>query len=401
MQREILSVLYTAEKSDDSLFPPRSVSAVAERKSFFSKFPRAFSNSPDIHFHKRDFVGKKPNVRLKLRIVRLYIKIKIRVHYVKEKRMIAVLGALFANGLITLLKFIAAVFTGSSGMMAEALHSLADTTNQVFLLLGLRFYKRPASEKHPFGYGKERFFWSFIAAIFIFGVGATYAIYEGIEKIRHPHEPTNLFWAYLVLGISFVLESGSIALALYQEVKEAHHENLTFSEYLSESKDPTAKTVIFEDSAALIGIIIAAGGLLLGQFRVGPADGMLWDGIASVAIGVVLAIVAFYLARSSRGLLLGEAATKKDVDAICQAIQTHPNVVEVVELLTMHLAPKQILVNAHVNLRDELTNEQIVQTNSEIEAKMKEAVPKVDMIFLETASVKNSKIKKLIPEHIG
>ena len=106
--------------------------------------------------------------------------------------MLAVLGALVANGLITILKFIAAVFTGSSGMMAETLHSLADTTNQVFLLLGLRFYKRPASEKHPFGYGKERFFWSFIAAIFIFGVGATYAIYEGIEKIRHPHEITNL-----------------------------------------------------------------------------------------------------------------------------------------------------------------------------------------------------------------
>ncbi len=166
--------------------------------------------------------------------------------------MLAVLGALVANGLITILKFIAAVFTGSSGMMAEALHSLADTTNQVFLLLGLRFYKRPASEKHPFGYGKERFFWSLIAAIFIFGVGATYAIYEGIEKIRHPHEITNLSLAYWILGISFVLEAASIALALYQEIGEAHHEGMTFGEYLRESKDPTAKTVIFDDSAALL-----------------------------------------------------------------------------------------------------------------------------------------------------
>src|ERR671938_1652988 len=122
--------------------------------------------------------------------------------------MLAVLGALFANGLITVLKFIAAVFTGSSGMMAEALHSLADTTNQVFLLLGLRFYRRTASEKHPFGYGKERFFWSFIAAIFIFGVGATYAIYEGLVKLRHPHAPENFGWAYAVLGLSFVLEGG-------------------------------------------------------------------------------------------------------------------------------------------------------------------------------------------------
>src|SRR6187431_384246 len=138
--------------------------------------------------------------------------------------MLAVLGALFANAIIAILKLVAAVMTGSSGMMAEALHSIADTTNQVFLLLGLRFYKRPASEKHPFGFGKERFFWSFIAAIFIFGVGATYAIYEGISKLSHPHPPENLAWAYWVLGVSFVLESGSIGLAIFQEMKEARHE---------------------------------------------------------------------------------------------------------------------------------------------------------------------------------
>src|SRR6187455_1807350 len=144
--------------------------------------------------------------------------------------MLAVLGALFANGLITILKLVAAFVTGSSGMMAEAFHSVADTTNQVFLLLGLRFYKRPASRKHPFGYGKERFFWSFIAAIFIFGVGSTYAIYEGVAKLTHPHAPENLQWAYWVLGISFVLEGASIALAIWQEMKEAHHEGLTFIE---------------------------------------------------------------------------------------------------------------------------------------------------------------------------
>jgi cation diffusion facilitator family transporter len=315
--------------------------------------------------------------------------------------MLAVLGALIANGLITILKFIAAVMTGSSGMMAEALHSLADTTNQVFLLLGLRFYKRPASEKHPFGYGKERFFWSFIAAIFIFGVGATYAIYEGIEKVRHPHEPGNLAWAYWVLGISFVLEAGSIALALYQEIGEAHHEGLTFGEYLRESKDPTAKTVIFEDSAALLGIVIAAAGLLLGHYRVPPYDGTRWDGIASITIGVVLAVVAFSLARSSRGLLLGEAATKKSVEAIRQAINNHPNVQEVVELLTMHLAPKQILVTAHVNLKDDLTNAQIVKSIDEIEAEIKKAEPKVDMIFLETARQRDADVKSVMLRHIG
>ena len=315
--------------------------------------------------------------------------------------MLAVLGALVANGLITILKFIGAIFTGSSGMMAETLHSLADTTNQVFLLLGLRFYKKPASEKHPFGFGKERFFWSFIAAIFIFGVGATYAIYEGIEKIRHPHEITNLAWAYWILGISFVLEAASIALALYQEIGEAHHEGLTFSEYLKESKDPTAKTVIFEDSAALMGIVLAAAGLLLGQYKVPPAEGVMWDGIASVTIGVVLAIVAFGLARSARGLLLGEAATKKNVAAIREAIESHPNVGGVVELLTMHLAPKQILVNAHINLKNELSNTEIIQTIAEVEEAMKKAEPKVDMIFLETASLRDTDIKEANPKHIG
>ena len=299
--------------------------------------------------------------------------------------MLAVLGALFANGLIAVLKFAGAFITGSSGMMAEALHSVADTTNQIFLLLGLRFYKRPASDKHPFGYGKERFFWSFIAAIFIFGVGATYAIYEGIEKLRHPHAPTNLKWAYLVLAISFVLEACSIALAIYQEVKEAHHEGVTFSEYLRESKDPTAKTVLFEDSAALIGIVIAAAGLVLTEYQVGGAAGAYWDGLASIIIGLVLAIVAFVLARSARGLLLGEAATTKVLEAIKSAIESHPAVEKVVELLTMHLAPKQILINTQVKLRDDLSTSRIVGVIEEIEDRIKRAEPKVEMIFIELA----------------
>ena len=315
--------------------------------------------------------------------------------------MLAVLGALFANGIITVLKFIAAVITGSSGMMAEALHSFADTTNQVFLLLGLRFYKRPASGKHPFGYGKERFFWSFIAAIFIFGVGATYAIYEGVVKLSHPHPPENLKWAYWVLAISFVLEAGSICLAVYQEVKEAHHEGLTFFAYLRESKDPTAKTVIFEDSAALLGIVIAGVGIYLTDHHTGPGDGAYWDGLASIVIGLILAVVAFVLARSSRGLLLGEAANPKKVTAIKEAIESHTNVVKVVELLTMHLAPKQILINAHVNLRDDLVTGDIVQTIEEVEDLIRRAEPKVEMIFLEAARQSQSSEHDVVPEHIG
>lgn len=316
--------------------------------------------------------------------------------------MLAVVGALFANALIAVMKLAAAFITGSSGMMAEALHSIADTTNQVFLLLGLRFYQRPASKKHPFGYGKERFFWSFIAAIFIFGVGSTYAIYEGVVKLNHPHAPENLFWAYLVLGLSFLLEAGSISLAIYQEVKEARAERLSFIQYLRESKDPTAKTVLFEDSAALLGILIAAAGLYLTEHHAGPGGGAYWDGLASILIGVVLAIVAFALARTSRALLLGEAASAKTVKAIRAAIESHPNVIKVVEILTMHLAPKQILINAHVNLRNDLVTDDIEKTNEEIESLIMKAEPKVALIFLETARKrKKSGTTEIVPEHVG
>jgi cation diffusion facilitator family transporter len=315
--------------------------------------------------------------------------------------MWAVLAALLANALITILKFVAAGITGSSGMMAEALHSLADTTNQIFLLLGLRFYKRPASKKHPFGYGKERFFWSFIAAIFIFGVGATYSLYEGYAKLRHPHPPEHLAWAYWVLGLSFLLETASIVIAIRQEMGEARREGLTFREYLRESKDPTAKTVILEDSAALIGIAIATLGIYLTEHQVWPGSGAYWDGLASMTIGVVLALVAFVLARSSRALLLGEAATPNSTAAIRKAIESHPNVCEVVELLTMHLAPNQILVNAHINLRNQLTTDEIEQTIGEIETSIKRAEPKVYNIFLEAARESTEEERETIPQPVG
>jgi divalent metal cation (Fe/Co/Zn/Cd) transporter len=204
-----------------------------------------------------------------------------------------------------------------------------------------------------------------------------------------------------VLAISFLLEGASIALAIYQENKEAHHEGLTFFAYIRESKDPTAKTVIFEDSAALVGIVIAASGLLLTEHHTGPGAGAYWDGVASILIGVVLAIVAFVLARTSRGLLLGEAANPKSRQAIRAAIESHPNVVKVIELLTMHLAPKQILINAHVNLRDDLVTDDIEQTNEEIETLIRKAEPKVELIFLETARESHSSKREVVPEHVG
>jgi len=176
---------------------------------------------------------------------------------------------------------------------------------------------------------------------------------------------------------------------------------LSFGEYLRESKDPTAKTVLFEDSAALIGIVIAATGLLLTDYQVGGAAGAYWDGVASISIGLVLAIVAFVLARTSRGLLLGEAANPKVVTAIKQAIEGHHNVERVVELLTMHLAPKKILINAHVKLRPELVTDDIVNSIQEIEERIKSAEPKVEMIFLEAARDDQVDGHRTVAEHVG
>jgi divalent metal cation (Fe/Co/Zn/Cd) transporter len=198
-----------------------------------------------------------------------------------------------------------------------------------------------------------------------------------------------------------VLESGSIGLAIYQEVKEAHHEGLSFRQYLRESKDPTAKTVLFEDSAALLGIVIAGAGLVLTEYQVGGSAGAYWDGVASILIGLVLAIVAFVLARSSRGLLLGEAANSKAVKAISQAIESHSNVERLVELLTMHLAPKQILINAHVKIKEGLVTSEIEQTIEEVEARIKEAEPKVEMIFLEVARGGHAIAPKELPGQAG
>ena len=204
-----------------------------------------------------------------------------------------------------------------------------------------------------------------------------------------------------MLGISIMLEAGTIGIALYQEIKEAHHEGMTFGQYLRQSKDPTAKTVLFEDGAALAGIVIAGVGIYLTDHHAGPGGGAYWDGLASIVIGVVLAVVAFVLARSARGLLLGEAATKDSVERIRWAIEGHPNVVEVVELLTMHLAPKQILINAHVNFRNELATDDIERTIDEVENLIKQAEPKVHMIFLETARESRSEVPEPIPQHIG
>jgi len=176
---------------------------------------------------------------------------------------------------------------------------------------------------------------------------------------------------------------------------------MSFAEYLRESKDPTAKTVLFEDSAALIGIVIAATGLVLTDYQVGGKLGAYWDGVASIMIGLVLAVVAFVLARSSRGLLLGEAATPKALAAIKQAIESHPNVENVVELLTMHLAPKQILINAHVNLRNDLVTGDVVKSIAEIEERIKLAEPKVEMIFLEAAPGTQADEHQTVAEHIG
>ena len=231
-------------------------------------------------------------------------------------------------------------------------------------------------------------------------MGATYAIYEGVAKLKHPHPPENLQWAYWVLAISFVLEAGSICLAIYQEVKEAHHEGQTFFAYLRDSKDPTAKTVIFEDSAALLGssdlpelvsILPTSlrpwGWRLLG-WSIVDRD---WPGVGSCSVCARPDIARLAVGRS--GNQEGRGSDHK-------SNQSHPDVVRVVELLTMHLAPKDILINAHINLRDDLVTGNIVQTVEEIEDLIKRAEPKVTKIFL-VARASESSEPDVVLEHMG
>ena len=288
-----------------------------------------------------------------------------------------VFAALAGNSLIAAIKFSAAAFTGSSAMLSEAVHSVVDTGNQGLILYGMKRAGRPADAAHPFGYGMELYFWTFVVAILIFAVGAGVSVYEGIEKILHPQAVTDAYVNYIVLGLALVFELivWWIAVAEFRKVKG----DLSTFEAVRRSKDPALFTVLFEDTAAVLGLAIAFIGIFLGQVLEMPV----LDGVASVAIGAILAMTAAFLAYECKGLLIGEAARKPVVDGIRAIVAETPGILAVNELLTMHLGPADILLNISIDFTDDLDAMQVEDAISGLESRIKQAFPEVTRVFIE------------------
>ncbi|OKS84870.1 cation diffusion facilitator family transporter [Mucilaginibacter polytrichastri] len=292
----------------------------------------------------------------------------------------SVYGALAANTGIAVLKFVAASISGSSAMLSEAIHSTVDAGNGLLILLGISRSKRPADDQHPFGHGKEVYFWSLIVSILIFGLGGGMSIYEGIEHLRHPEELGNPFWNYMVLGGAFLFEGASFVLAIRNFNKEKG--NGSFWTELRKSKDPASFAVIYEDAAALLGLIIAFLGVFLGHYF----NNLLFDGAASLIIGLVLAFVAIIMVIESRDLLIGESARSEMIDGICNLVLADPDVQHVRRPLTMQMAPNEILLALDVQFK-EISGIQVTKVISRLEGNIRTQFPDIKRIYIEARNL--------------
>lgn len=299
-----------------------------------------------------------------------------------ESRTLVIL-ALIANALIAVMKFVAAAITGSAAMLAEGFHSTADSGNQLFLLRGAAVSRYAPSVTHQFGRGKELYFWSLMVAVFLFVGGAVVSIYEGLERFRHPEETTDLAWSLSVLAAAAFFE---IVIAFWPAVKEFNRRRGSRRVWrsLRETKDPALMVVLFEDTAAVLGVFIAAGGILLGEWTGNPR----WDGAASISIGVLLAVVAFLVAYEVKSMLVGESASRQVRSEIRAAVLSHPNVESIGRLLTMHMGPSDIVVNLDVDFVPSLTVEEIEASVDEIEAAVLRVAPNATQIFVEVESAR-------------
>jgi cation diffusion facilitator family transporter len=291
-----------------------------------------------------------------------------------------ILAAFLGNSAIAAMKFAAAGITGSSAMLSEAIHSVVDTGNQALLFHGLRRSGRPADAQHPFGYGMELYFWSFVVAILIFAVGAGLSFYEGVRKVLDPHPATDLYINYAVLGLAAVFEAGAWWVA-FREFRKTKG-RLGWLTAFRRSKDPAIFTVLFEDSAALLGLFAAFLGIL-------GADvlGLAWlDGAASIAIAVILATVAILLAIESKGLLIGEGARREVLDGIAGIIDADRRILVANEVLTMHLGPEDVLLNLSLDFRDDLSAGGVEAAVSELERRIKADFPEITRVFIEAQS---------------
>jgi cation diffusion facilitator family transporter len=295
----------------------------------------------------------------------------------------AVLAALFGNLGIAVFKLAAALISGSSTMLAETYHSISDTFNQVLLLYGLRKSKKPADECHRFGYGKEQYFWSFMVAIILFGIAGTLSIREGYHKLQHPEPLQSIWLAYLAILVGLIFEGFALRVAylnIRREIREEKHE--TFLEAVRHSKDPTTLTVLFEDSLALVGLIIAAVAITVVQLT-----GLLViDAIASITIGVLLMVFAVFLAYETKKLLVGEAVTPRRRNMILESINAFVEVNHVISMKSMHLSPQDVLVALEISYAEDLTVSQLEKVNDRIEGAIKEILPEAK-IYLEAENM--------------
>lgn len=299
----------------------------------------------------------------------------------------AVYAALFGNLGIAITKFIAALTTGSAAMWAEAYHSSSDTFNQVLLLFGMKTSTKAASYQHQFGYGRELFFWSFIVATMLFGISGILSLDQGVSSLLHgSHKIENVEISYVILIIAFFFEANALRIALKQFTTTIKNrgEKVTFASMITEfkeSKDTAILTVIVEDSAAILGIIIAAIGIFLSSIT----GNSIYDAISSLFIGGLLMFFAFFLARENRGLLIGESITTREYKKIVRSIQAIPEVNKLITMRTMHLGPEDILIGVQVNLVNNLDTDKIEAVTDAVEQKIMEIIPKAnrDHIFVE------------------
>jgi cation diffusion facilitator family transporter len=298
-------------------------------------------------------------------------------------------AALMGNSAIAVMKFIAAGISGSAAMLAEGFHSVADSGNQIMLLVGHHRAEKPPDDNHPFGYGKELYFWAFVVSVSIFFVGAALSIYQGIHKLIHPEPVRSLILPLVVLGLAMIFEACPWWIAFSEARKIKTRKGFTsFMDMAVRSKNPTALVVLFEDTAALIGLLVAVTGITLAY----TTQMSIFDGIASILIGAVLLVLALFLARETKELLIGESAGRMDREKIHKAICTMPEIRQCGSLLTMHLGPDDILVNIDVEFVDGLSTDEVETAIARIEERVKEAVPAATKIYIEAQALKKKKV---------
>jgi cation diffusion facilitator family transporter len=291
---------------------------------------------------------------------------------------VTVLIAGGANVLVGAIKLAAGIMAGSSAMLAEAAHSAADTLNQGFLLTSVHRGERPADPRHPFGYGQERYFWSLLAAFGIFIAGAGFSVFEGVLALRHGNSGNPLI-AYVVLAVSGLAEGTSLIRVLIQFRNEARRGDMEVLDHVRSSPDMTVKATLFEDSAAMVGLGLAALGLVLRQVTGSPV----WDGAASIAIGALLVVVAVKLGLDSRDYLIGRAATPQDLAVIRAEIENAPGIDALLDLRTMHLGPDHLIVAARVAFDDEISADRAEDVADEVDRRLAGRLPQVSHVFLD------------------